>query len=222
MKPFFAGAFACWQLFAPAVSLAQTTPGDETQPIKPGAVRIATKSPDPDKWDNGIKSANGLQRTFKCKPLACSDADIVVFSFLKSPTRHPDPQALEKFAKVELPKSIRAADAAREIMTDGAEKIETLSSSTTTLKNYPAVLNETKFSRGNISAYGEIAIIFAGPVMIRVQATSANKELAKSSLKSFIDVMSIQEGPPPPAVPPSDNSPPSPPAGPQAPPTRGT
>ena len=50
----------------------------------------------------------------------------VSFIFSKSPTRHPDPEALEKFAKVDLPKSIRAAGAAREVLSDGAEKIETL------------------------------------------------------------------------------------------------
>jgi hypothetical protein len=223
MKSLYAGAIVCSVLFAPTVSFAQAAPGDETQPIKPGAVRITTKPPDLDKWDNGTKSPNGLQRTFKCKPLACSDAEIVVFTFLKSPTRHPDPQALDKFAKVELPKNVRAMDAAREIMTDGAEKIETLSSDTATLKNYPAVLNETRLSRGNTSAYVELAIIFAGPVMIRVQSTSANQELAKNSLKSFIDLMSIQEGPPLPATPPPQQLPPvNSPAGPQVPQTRGT
>ena len=221
MKSLYAGAIICSIAVTPFASFAQVTPGDETQPVKPGAVRILTKPPDLDKWDNGQKSANGLQRVFKCRPLACPDPETVIFSFLKSPTRHPDPHALEKFAKVELPKSVRAMDAAREIMSDGADKIETLSSEAATLKDRPGVLNETRFSHGTSSTYVELAIIFAGPVMIRVQSVSVNEELAKASLKSFLDTMSIQEGPPL-AAPPPTQPPPNPPAGPQAHQTRGT
>jgi hypothetical protein len=162
-------------------------------PVKPGALRVTTRAPDPDKWD-GQRSANGLQRFFKCKPLACSDQETVSFTFMKSPTRHPDPQALEKFAQIELPKSIRAANAAREVLSDGKQKIETLTSKTATLKNYPAVLNETKLSQGKVAIYLTTAIIFAGPAMIRVQSTSQNRDLAQKSLNEFVQVMRIEEG----------------------------
>ena len=113
-----------------------------------------------------------------------------------NPTRHPDPQALEKFAKVELPKSMRALDAAREILSDGAEKIETVSSKTATLKGYPAVVSETKFSKGKTATYLDSAIVFAGPVMIRVFSTSQNRDWAKKTLDQFVEVMNIEEGPP--------------------------
>jgi hypothetical protein len=179
-----------------AVPASARTGGDEaSKPIKPGGVRITTKAPEPDKWD-GQRSANGMVRVFKCKPLACPDAATVTITFLKSPTRHPDPQALEKFAKVELPKSMRALDAAREILTDGAEKIETMSSKTATLKGYPAVVSETKFSRGKTATYLESAMVFAGPVMIRVFSTSQNRDWAKKTLDQFVEVMNIEEGPP--------------------------
>jgi hypothetical protein len=164
-------------------------------PIKPGSVRVTTKAPEPDKWD-AQRSANGLQRIFKCKVLACSDPETVSISFLKSPTRHPDPQALEKFAKIDLPKSIRAVDAQREILTDGAERIETLNSKTATLKGYPAVLNESKVSRDKKSVFLNMAIIFAGPAMIRIQSVSESRDLAQKSLNQFVEVMRIEEGPP--------------------------
>jgi hypothetical protein len=180
-----------------AAATAACAEGDIPKPpIKPGGVRVTTRAPEPDKWD-GQRSANGLQRVFKCKPLACPDAASVSFVFSKSPTRHPDPRALEKFAKVDLPRSIRAVDAAREVLSDGAEKFETVSSTTATLKNYPAVVNESKLTRGKASAYVEIAIIFAGPVMIRVQSASPNRELAQKSLNQFIEAMRIEEGPAP-------------------------
>jgi hypothetical protein len=202
MKTSIVAAF-CAVVFAVPVS-AQTGGDDASKPIKPGGVRITTKAPEPDEWD-GQRSANGMVRVFKCKPLACPDAATVTITFLKSPTRHPDPQALEKFAKVELPKSMRALDAAREILTDGAEKIETMSSKTATLKGYPAVVSETKFSKGKTATYLDSAIVFAGPVMIRVFSTSQNRDWAKKTLDQFVEVMNIEEGPP---LPPGTETPP--------------
>ena len=193
MKTSIVAAF-CAVVFAVPAS-AQTGGDEASKPIKPGGVRITTKAPEPDKWD-GQRSANGMVRVFKCKPLACPDAATVTITFLKSPTRHPDPQALEKFAKVELPKSMRALDAAREILTDGAEKIETMSSRTATLKGYPAVVSETKFSKGKTATYLDSAILFAGPVTIRVFSTSQNRDWAKKTLDQFVGVMNIEEGPP--------------------------
>jgi hypothetical protein len=137
-----------------------------------------------------------MVRVFKCKPLACPDAASVTISFSKSPTRHPDPQALEKFAKVELPKSMRALDAAREILTDGAEKIETVSSKTATLKGYPAVVSENKISKGKTATYLDIDIVFAGPVMVRVISVLQDRDFAKKTMEQFVEGMRIEEGPP--------------------------
>jgi hypothetical protein len=170
-------------------------PGANPAPIRPGATRVTTPLPDPDKWESQ-KTATTAQRLFKCKPLACSDAETVTMVFSRSPTRHPDPQALDKLAKIDLPKSIRAADAAHEILTDGADKVDTLTSKTTTLKTYPAVLNESKFTRANVPIYLDTALIFAGPVLIRIQSVSKNRDLAQKSLNAFVDVMKIEEGPP--------------------------
>ena len=174
---------------------AQMAVDDPSKPLKPGAMRVTTKAPEPDKW-LGQRSANGMERSFKCKELACPDATTVTISFAKSLTRHPDPQALEKFAKVDLPKSIRALDASREILTDGVEKIETVSSKTATLKGYPAVVAENKFSRGKTATYLDVAIVFAGPLMIRLNSISQNRDFAKKTLDQFVEVMSIEEGPP--------------------------
>ena len=203
MRTSIVAAF-CAVLFAVPVS-AETSGDDASKPINPGGVRITTKAPEPDKWD-GQRSANGMVRVFKCKPLACPDAATVTITFLKSPTRYPDPQALEKFAKVELPKSMRALDAAREILTDGAEKIETMSSKTATLKGYPAVVSETKFARDRTATYLDAATVFAGAVMIRVFSTSLNRDWAKKTLDQFVEVMNIEEGPP---LPPGTEVPPA-------------
>jgi hypothetical protein len=123
----------------------------------------------------------------------------VVISAGKSPTRDPDPQALEKLAKVDLPKAARAASAAREIMSDGVEKVETLSSETAKFHGYPAVLNETKYSRASSTVYKGTAIIFAGPAMIRIESTSPDQALMKKSLDDFIRVMEFDQNAPTPA-----------------------
>jgi hypothetical protein len=192
-------------LMASAGSSWAQTGSDATPPapIKPGSIRVTTKAPEPDKWD-ALSLNNGTRRIFKCKPLACPDPQSVVFTFSKSPTRHPDPKALERFAKEELPKSIRAASAAREVMSDGEEKAETLTSDTATLKSYPSVINETKLSRNKSETYVQTAIIFAGALMVRIQSSSSNRELAKKALAEFLEIMRIEEGPPapPPGTPP--------------------
>jgi hypothetical protein len=84
----------------------------------------------------------------------------------------------------------------REVLTNGAQKIDTLTSKTGTLKNYPAVLNETRFSQANVVVFANIAIVFAGPAMIRIQSVSPNRDLAQKTLNQFVDAMKIEEGPP--------------------------
>ncbi len=204
MKPQLIAAAIAFLALAPGMSSAQVV-GEENKPLNPGSIRVTTRAPEADKWI-AQRNANGSQRIFRCKPLACPDPQAVSFVFLKSPTLHPDPKALEKFAKEDLPKSIRAAGAAREVLSDGTDKIETLASATATLKGYPSVVNESKFSRGKRETYMQTAIIFAGPVMIRIQSSSADRELAQKTMDQFVDVMRIEEGPPGP--PPAQTKPP--------------
>jgi hypothetical protein len=168
-------------------------------PPKPGTTfQLRAKAPEPDKWI-ARRDGNNPRTHYDCKPLACADKVRVTISAGKSPTRNPDPQALEKLAKVDLPKAARAAHAAREIMSDGAESIETVVSETTKLHGFPAVVNETKYSKPNATTYRGTAIIFAGPAMIRVEATSPNQALMKKSLDEFIRVMEFDQNAPAPA-----------------------
>ena len=81
-----------------------------------------------------------------------------------------------------------------------------MSSKTATLKGYPAVVSETKFSKGKTATYLDSAIVFAGPVMIRVFSTSQNRDWAKKTLDQFVEVMNIEEGPP---LPPGTETPPA-------------
>src|SRR4029079_9422578 len=195
MKARIAGIAVAALVLASGSSIAQTGPAAPAKPLGPGGIRVVTRVPEPDNWIEQ-KNANGTQRVYKCQPLACPDQETVSFIFSRSPTRNPNPEALEKFAKVDLPKSIRAAAAAREVLTDGTEKIETLVSATATYKGFPSVVNESKLTRGEALSYIHTAIIFAGPLMIRIQSSSPNQELAHKTLDRFIDSMQIEEGPP--------------------------
>jgi hypothetical protein len=131
-----------------------------------------------------------------------------MFIFQKGSMTPPTPEWLEKYATVELPKSIRAAAAAQAVMSNQSEKVETLQSQTATLKNYPSALNETRLTRGTATFYAEIAIIFAGPIIIRVESKSASRDLAKNSLQGFIQEMQIVETQ---GLPPGTPAPPRPP-----------
>ena len=193
MKNFVSAVALC-----AAIVIAGVSPGksaDDKGPLKPGSVRITTRVPEPGKWDL-VSTQNGAQRVYRCKPLACPDPAQITFTFAKSPAAKIDPKALARYAEVELPKHLRAIAAARTVMNDVPEKIKTLSSKSTTLKSYPAVVNETKFSHGATTNYIQIVIIFAGPAMIRVYSSSANRELSQKTLTEFLDVMQIVEGPP--------------------------
>jgi hypothetical protein len=139
---------------------------------------------------------NVLSRVYNCKVLACPDAVRVVVISLRSPVRDPDPKALEKFAKVDLPKAIRAQSAAQGVLSDGTTKIETLSSTTAQLKNRPGVLNDTKYTTGKKVVFFCTAFIFTGPTILKFIASSPDRELAQKSLAGFIEASVITDGPP--------------------------
>ncbi|HEY0236471.1 MAG TPA: hypothetical protein VGC86_15675 [Afipia sp.] len=177
----------------PGLSVPSANANDK--PIPPGGVRVTTRVPDPGKWDR-VPSAPNTPRTFNCKALACPDASRVIITTLRSPTRNPDPQALEKYAKVDFPKLIRAQSAAQDVLSDGANKMDTLSSGVARLKDHPAIVNETKFTAGKKIIFINTAIIFAGPIMLRFSAMSPNRELARKSVGEFVAAAEISEGPP--------------------------
>ena len=160
-------------------------------------MQITTRAPDPSKWLSGT-AANGTVRAFKCKPEACSDPTTVMFTFQKGSFTPPSPAALEKFATVDLPKSIRAAAAARAVMNGVVERIETLASAPTVLKNYPSVVNETKYHpQRNLVGLCRHRHHLCRPDYNQGRIAVAEPRLAKKSLNEFVDVMKIVEVPVP-------------------------
>lgn len=192
--------FASYLLLAfalPADAQSQATQSPDTPgtgSVRPGTFRLNVRPPEPAKW-NVQRDGKTARTIYTCKPLACPDALRISIAVQRSPTRNPDPQALEKLATVDLPKAARAASAAREIISDGAERIETVASETASYHGYPAVRNMTRYSRASSTVYKGTTLIFARPAMVKIEATSPLEALVKQTTEAFISGMKFEEGP---------------------------
>lgn len=156
--------------------------------ISPGGVRITARNPLQGNW-----ICKGSACT--CKPLACAAASRVSYGTVPTPARRPDPQALERLAKVDIPKGILAANAAQGILSDGKVKIEMLTSRVASHLGYPSVLSEAKVVMEKGTIFSTSASVFVGPVLLTVKSLSPDRAVAMKSLNEFIRVMSVQEGP---------------------------
>jgi hypothetical protein len=189
------------------VASAQTLDTPPRSPLTPGGMRLTTKVPDPDNWTSRFDKGKTI---YTCKPLACADAVSVTVTPGQSPTRNPNPQALEKLAKVDLPKRMKAITAAASVLSDQDSKFETLTSKVTSMLGYPSIDDEMKLTRGKTVIFMDVALIFAGPLMVTITATSPDRAVAVKSLNDFIGGMKIEDGPGLPSRPPL--APSSPPA----------
>jgi hypothetical protein len=156
--------------------------------LKPGAVRITTRNPLPGNW---VCQASGCY----CKELACGEAAHVTYSSAPTPARQPDPKALEKFAKIEMPKRVTAANAAQQVLSEGKTKVSFLSSKVTTHLGYPSVLSETKVATEKGTGFVIYAMVFIGPVLVTIKSTSKDRAVAMNSLNAYVETMSVEEGP---------------------------
>ncbi|MCK9919009.1 hypothetical protein MXD81_58775 [Microbacteriaceae bacterium K1510] len=154
--------------------------------------------PQPDNWTTRIQNGG---TTYVCKPLACADQVQVTITTGRSPTNNPNPQALEKLAKVDLPKRLKAIVAAAAVMADTETKVETLSAKVTTKLGYPSVDDELKVVRGKTVVFSRFVIIFAGPLSITATTTSPNREVAVKTLDEFVAGMKVTPVSPPPSKP---------------------
>jgi hypothetical protein len=193
MTPRLIFALACLVALSLGSPALAQTPGN-AEPLKPGAFRLKVRPPEPGKW-NVQRDAKTTRTFYTCKPLACTDALRVSVSAARSPMQTPKPEDLERLASIDLPKAAHAASAAREVSPDGVEKIETVVSETAKYHGYPAVSNLTKYSKADAVVFKATALIFAGPAMIRIEATSTVETLVKETMAGFIAGMQFEEGP---------------------------
>lgn len=170
---------------------------------------ITHRAPDPDNWTVSHKSPEVT--VYTCKPDACPSPASVTVTMSPSPARDMDPLTLQKFAKVDYPREIEAANAAA---ADRSDKVETLTAESSMVAGLPAVLNETRYATGSNVTFIATGLIFVGPVMATIQSVSPDRALAMKSLNGVLDQFSVgggaQRRPQPPAAPPAPAAPPVP------------
>lgn len=157
----------------------------------PGTTSVTIRNPDPAKWAGRTNFFSRSSGEFVCRPLACSDSAKVTASISSSPTRSPDPLALAKLA-AKIPESVARAnqDAAA-----AGRRLERVSSGTTTLRGYPAIVQELRVVGEKGPAYLSKATMFVKSAMVSISSFSPSQDLARRNRDLFIKAMDVADTP---------------------------
>jgi hypothetical protein len=168
-------------------------------PEHPGT-RVRYKSPDPQKWV-GSQTFGDRRATFRCRPLACPELSIVSIRTAASPTRSPDPQALQKFAQESAQLEMTKAGEASAEGGNRVRDLSLLSTRVANVKNFPTVHWEYQgISSDNKTVYIVRKMVFAGNSVIDVISSSLGLEVARRNSNDFVTVLEIEDFAPPSAV----------------------
>ena len=157
----------------------------------PGTTHVTIRNPDPAKWAGKTNFFSKSTGEYVCRPLACPDQAKVTASIKTSPTRSPDPQALAKLAS-RIPESIEQANANAAA---AGRKLQRLSSGTTTLRGYPAIVQELRVDGEKGTAYLSKATIFVKSALVSISSFSPSLELARRNRELFIKAMEVEDTP---------------------------
>jgi hypothetical protein len=146
-----------------------------------------THSPDPGKW--AYQRINGYDQ-WRCRPLACADFGVVTIGVTRSSTPHPDPVALDKFAKNQLPKLFELANVNSAIAT-GAPELKMVSAKTEKMRGYYAIraIGDQKGSKL------VIALMFVDASQVMITSRATNLSTAQKNLDDFANAMEIEDHP---------------------------
>ena len=166
-------------------------------PENPGT-KVRGKAPDPQKWV-GSQNFGDKRWVYRCRPLACPELSMVSIRTSQSPTRSPDPQALQKFAQENAQREMAQAEQAP---ADGGSNrvrdLSLLSSRVANVKDFPAVHWEYRGSSAdNKTVYIVRKMVFAGNSVIDIISSSLGLEVARRNSNDFIGVMEIEDFAPP-------------------------
>ena len=165
-------------------------------PDHPGT-RVRYKSPDPQKWI-GSQTFGDRRATFRCRPLACAELSIVSVRTSASPTRSPDPQALQKFAQESAEREMTKAEEASAEGGNRVRNLSLLSTRVANVKNFPTVHWEYQgISTDNKTVYIVRKMVFAGNSVIDVISSSLGLEVARRNSNDFVAVLEIEDFAPP-------------------------
>jgi hypothetical protein len=165
-------------------------------PENPGT-KVSGKVPDPQKWVGG-QSFGDKRWVYRCRPLACPELSMVSIRTSQSPTRSPDPQALQKFAQENAEREMTQAEQAAGDGTNRVRGLSLLSSRVANVKDFPAVLWEYRgTSTDNKTVYIVRKMVFAGNTVVDLVSSSLGLEVARRNSADFIGVMQIEDYAPP-------------------------
>jgi hypothetical protein len=152
-----------------------------------------THSPDPGKW--AYQRINNRDQ-WQCRPLACADNGIVTVSVTRSPTPHPDPVALEKFAKTQLPEAFEKANANLVSVTGATRELKLVSTSTEKIRGYYAIrtIGDLSTEKGQFKTVS--AMMFVDASLVMITSTAMNLSTARKNLDDFAKAMEIEDHPP--------------------------
>jgi len=169
-------------------------------PLDRPGTRLTIQNPDPAKWAAGNRQTNQQSRTvttiWVCRPLACAGKNAGVgIQTSPSPTRSPNRTALERIAKL-IPAQAKAQDVMMDAASEGDERLVSLASKVTKVRDYPAILSEMKrTSRGKVS-YIYRGDLFIGWFVVRVISGSSDRAEAQQNFSSFVAAFEVLDVPP--------------------------
>lgn len=166
-------------------------------PDRPGT-RVRPKVPDPQKWVGNQNSFGDRRVVFRCRPLACPEASVVSVRSFPSPTRSPDPQALQKFAQEHAEKQMAQAEQSSSESGNKVRDLALLTSRVGKAKDYPAIHWEYRgTSAADKTIYVVHELVFAGNSAIDVVSISPTLEVARRNGVDFIGALEIEDFAPP-------------------------
>jgi hypothetical protein len=163
-------------------------------PDHPGT-RVTYKSPDQQKWV-GERKISGLS-VFRCRPLACPEKSLVSIRVSQSPTRSPDVQALQRYAKEEADRQKVATEQAFSDSGGRLQDLTLLSSRVATDKGFPAVVWDYRGIIQDKPLYFVREMVFAGNSLIAVTSLSPSLEVAKRNSSDFVAMIKVEDFAPP-------------------------
>lgn len=175
---------------------------DPNSPIAPGAVRIAERPIDPDKWTMRtglIRAPNRPQQRATihvCRPVACPSPAFAVVVMTPGAPRTPDREALTRIATQQIPSQNELNQLIATANPSSAAS-RVVSSNVVTLKGQPGIAMEIERRGSNggptVHQFGSFA--FAGGMMISVQSFSTDRALARQNRDLILERIDIREGP---------------------------
>jgi hypothetical protein len=165
-------------------------------PERPGT-RVRYKSPDPQKWI-GNQVFGDRRAIFRCRPLACPELSVVSVRTAASPTRSPDPQALQKFAQESAAQEVAKAEEASAEGGNRVRDVKVLSTRVASVTNFTTVHWEYQgLSTDNKTVFMVRKMVFAGNSVIDVISSSLGLEVARRNSNDFVAVLEIEDFAPP-------------------------